>query len=376
MFLLKAAVAILMTLTLITHAQAQTDTAPAYAQRGDHAVGVMHLTIEGEDYPLNATLWYPALNADGADERYTYELNGLETAGQALLDAPPDAANGPYPLVIYSHGLFGARLESTHYAEHLASWGFVVVAADHVGSTFFDTTSAEDVVRSFGYRPQDVTRLIDQAESLNTDGTFAGVLDMEAVGVTGFSFGGYTALMVGGAVMDSAALAAACDGVSAQDNALCDPANQQLLAETVGLDSVPQGQWQRAADERVTAIVALAPCCVEMLGEAGLAGITPPVMMMAGTADTAAPPEQNGMAVYEHASSLERALVLIDDAGHEVYLDIYGGAIVRAHDLIQHFATAFFLSHLKGDGEAAALLDPSVVNFAEITYSAVGLEAE
>lgn len=101
-----------------------------------------------------------------------------------------------------------------------------------------------------------------------------------------------------------------------------------------------------------------------------------PVMVMVGTADTTAPPEQNGMAVFKDASSLARALVLIKDARHEVYLDIYSGEIIRAHDLIQHFATAFFLDHLKGDTHATALLDPSAVNFAEINYSAAGMDAK
>jgi predicted dienelactone hydrolase len=352
------------------------DAAPAYAGRGAYSVGVMDFSVEQGDYTLNATMWYPALNPDGAEARFTYSLNGLVTEGQAMLEAHPDAANGPYPVIIYSHGLFGARFESIEYVEHLASWGFVVMAADHVGSTFFDTTSAEDVVRSFGYRPQDVTRLIDHAEAINAEGIFAGLVEMDAIGVTGFSFGGYTSLLASGAVMDSAALADACETVTPAENALCDAGNLQLLAETVGLDALPQGLWQPVADERVKAVVAMAPCCVDLLGTAGTAEITVPMLVMAGTADTTAPAERNGELAYENASSTERALVLIEDAGHEVYLDIYSGEIARAHDLIQHFATGFFLTQLKGDAEAAALLTPGSVNFDEITYSAVGMSAE
>ena len=366
----------LITLTLISPYATQANETPDYAQRGKHPVGVMHFTIETADYTLNASLWYPALNPDKVEERYTYELNGLVTSGQALLDAVPDLANSPYPTLIYSHGLFGARFESIHYVEHLASWGFVVLAADHIGSTFFDISSAQDVVRSFGYRPQDVTQLLDYAESINAQTEFEGMLDMDAVGMTGFSFGAYTALLAGGAVMDSTALALTCQTVSAQENALCDGANQQLLAETLGLDSVPQGLWHSNADERIKTIVALAPCCIDMLGTAGVAKLTIPLMVMAGTADTAAPPEQHGSIVFENASSPERALVLLEDAGHEVYLDIYDGKISRAHDLIHHFATAFFLDQLKGDAQAASVLDPTSVNFTEITYTAINLNAE
>ncbi len=365
----------LLTLWLPVQA-APADMEPVYAARGPHSVGVVDFTVEQGDYTLNATLWYPALNPDGAAASHTYSLNGLVTEGQALLEAQPETANGPYPLIIYSHGLFGARFESIHYVEHLASWGFVVMAADHIGSTFFDTTSAAGVVRSFGYRPQDVTRLIDYAEAINTEGAFAGFVDTNAVGVTGFSFGGHTALLAGGAVMDSTAIAAACEGVSPQENALCDADNQQLLAETTGLDAIPQGLWQSVGDDRVKALVPLAPCCVDLLSTIGLAEVTVPMLVIAGTADTTAPAERNGALAFENISSNERALVLIEEAGHEVYLDIYTGEIVRAHDLIQHFATAFFTAQLKGYAEAAALLDPATVHFAEITYTAVGITAE
>ena len=40
----------------------------------------------------------------------------------------------------------------------------------------------------------------------------------------------------------------------------------------------------------------------------------------------------------------------------------------RAHDLVNHFVTAFLLSELKGDGEAAAALAPENVSFPGIQY--------
>jgi predicted dienelactone hydrolase len=374
MFLIKAAVVAGLALA-IASPELHGDAFHDYGQRGAYVVGVKNFTIEGDDYPLNATLWYPAVNLNDAEQAYTYELNGLVMEGQALADAMPEKGDAPYPLIVYSHGLFGARFESTHYAEHLASWGFVVIAADHPGSTFFDTTSAQDVVRSFGTRAHEVARLVDHAEAINAEGAFAGMLDMEAVGISGFSFGGYTALLASGASLDSAALAAACQDVTPEENVLCDESSQQLLAESFGLANVPQGLWPAAADQRIRAVVALAPCCVNLLGAEGLAGVAAPLLVMGGTADVAASPEQNGMIAFEEASSPARALALIENAGHEVYLDIYSGEIARAHELIRYFATAFFLSQLRGDTQAAALLDPAAVDFPEITYTAEGMDA-
>ena len=47
----------------------------------------------------------------------------------------------------------------------------------------------------------------------------------------------------------------------------------------------------------------------------------------------------------------------------------------RAHDLINHFVTAFLLAELKGDGEAAAALAPQNVNFPGIQYETTGYAA-
>ena len=44
----------------------------------------------------------------------------------------------------------------------------------------------------------------------------------------------------------------------------------------------------------------------------------------------------------------------------------------RAHDLINHFTTAFLLSTLKGDAEATAALSPDAVSFPGIEYQAEG----
>lgn len=372
----KTAVVLLMLAALNSMSDAQADPEPTYAPRGAHTVGVLDVTVgEGND-ALNATVWYPALNPEDIEERYTYDLNGLLTVGQALDGAQPDFSAGPYPVIVYSHGLFGARFESTHYIEHLASWGFVVIAADHLGSTFFDLTSSADVLKSFGRRPQEIAQLLDHLEALNTEGDFAGLFDMDSVGVTGFSFGGYSALMAGGAVLNSEAIIAICEGFSAEANALCDADNRQLLAETVGLDTVPDGLWPSVADERVKAVVLLAPCCVDFIGVDGLADFTLPTFVIGGSADTGAPVERHGQVVFDHINSETRALAVIEGAGHEVYLDIYAGDIVRAHDFIRHLATAFFNSQLKGDTASAAQLDPSAVNFPEISYTAVGLGAE
>ena len=47
----------------------------------------------------------------------------------------------------------------------------------------------------------------------------------------------------------------------------------------------------------------------------------------------------------------------------------------RAHDLVNHFATAFLLAELKDDTEAAAALAPENVSFPGISYQTTGITA-
>ncbi len=85
--------------------------APPYGVRGPHPVGTMEFVIEPDsERPLPLTVWYPALNPDGAAEEITYvydnffSIEGFTEPGHAIFGAAADIAGGPYPLVIFSPG--------------------------------------------------------------------------------------------------------------------------------------------------------------------------------------------------------------------------------------------------------------------------------
>ena len=63
------------------------------------------------DRRLDTWIWYPAAGGGGAP----------------MADAPP-RADGPWPLVVYSHGTGGRPDDATHLCEHLARNGYVVAA--------------------------------------------------------------------------------------------------------------------------------------------------------------------------------------------------------------------------------------------------------
>jgi hypothetical protein len=108
---------------------------------------------------------------------------------------------------------------------------------------------------------------------------------------------------------------------------------------------------------------------------------------MAGTADLGAPPDWGAYLTYENVSSERKSLVKFENAGHSIFGDhcrrlpemaalFYPWGcpadptwdLDRAHDLINHLVTAFFLSELKGDQEAKAALMPEAVAFPGIAY--------
>ena len=87
------------------------------------------------DRKLKLEVWYPAVVPAGENDIITYaESRGIQGdpkrpfiqygfSGRALRDGLPVSGDGPFPLVIVSHGYVGSRLLMTYLTENLASKG-------------------------------------------------------------------------------------------------------------------------------------------------------------------------------------------------------------------------------------------------------------
>jgi dienelactone hydrolase len=184
-----------------------------YFERGPHPVGVKSREWRdaARDRTLPVEIWYPAHARHAGEDvdparQDRFAVGGLSgdagtlTPQSAVRDAQSDGQR--HYLVLLVHGFSGHRRESSFMGVHLASHGFVVVSADHLGSTFADidalVKSAAAESRHFDRadimpplirdRKGDVPFLLDRA--------FA-ELDCEPgrAGITGASFGGWTSLM-------------------------------------------------------------------------------------------------------------------------------------------------------------------------------------
>jgi dienelactone hydrolase len=179
-------------------------------QFGPWPVGVKTVSVPITGGSLTAEIWYPAVRGSEAGQNQaTFDLthwlwndatkipadqNRLAVCN-CYRDLPIDTAHGPYPGVVFVHGLASFRIASAGTMAHWASRGFVVIAADHWGSYLSDfigcpgkpTGPAQDLNR-------DVDALLSAMTNKTGDLAFLGSsIDMTRVGISGHSLGGQAA---------------------------------------------------------------------------------------------------------------------------------------------------------------------------------------
>ncbi len=355
-------------------------TAP-YAAHGPFAVGARYFAVQDGDHTLNFTMWYPALNPSNAPEAITYASKYHPSIpGRAILNAAPDTTHAPYPLVVFSAGLGGIPLTYASLLEHLASYGLIVMSSDPRDDPEWAAAAT---------RPIDTKLAISYADKATAPGgALEGLLDTGHIAVVGHSTGGWAALVGGGAQFDLGGCAAHPD----EDCRQWMPHTQEIAAQ-LGLQAVPSGLWPPLNDPRVGAVIALAPDGDVWGAEYdGVAAMKVPTLVMAGTMDTLNRPEYAAYPIYQHLGSAQKGLIKFEKGDHFIFMVSCRDATWlrayspnpcseeywnrdRAHDLINHFATAFLLTEFKGDQEAAKALAPENVSFAGIDYETTGFEA-
>jgi hypothetical protein len=173
--------------------------AAAYAAMGPYAVGVTRLDLDGAPVEV----WYPADAASAeASPQDIYDLRDWVPAAYVdQIDASIDlthptlarrgavaSADGPFPVVLFSHGLGGYRMQSSELTVHLASWGYVVAAPEHPERNITRIINDEQIADN---APTTLAELLVALRDVHdVSGPLAGTMDFDRVAVSGHSQGG------------------------------------------------------------------------------------------------------------------------------------------------------------------------------------------
>ena len=329
------------------------------------AVRVWHPT----DDPGDGGAMYVADMAEFGDDRDFVPVTHVRT--NAIRDAAPAA--GPFPVLVYNHGGGWSRFTSTFTTEELASHGYVVVSVGHNGfnrtqflpdgsSVVADTLTFpeptgdlyEDAMRGWDFLDEhvfpewvaDAAFVIDRLEDLNAgNGPFGGRLDLDRIGMYGWSFGGATSIEMS------------------------------------------------AVDQRVRAAI---DHDGQLFGVAPTQGTTRPFMLMHGGVLPETPPFEDPDSVAAYNDAIERLMADVRDtdarlkaastgdwyditiAGtnhgsfSDLVLFIPGSSPdidpARGHEIVNALTVAFFDRYLKG--AAAPLLDDPGAVYPEVEMEA------
>ena len=345
-------------------------------QLGPYPVGVTSLQLDdqsridsemGVPRPLRTEIWYPAVEAarpmpknlysesiqrgvapgsvGAAEEGLNFYRKGLTLAEMdkiykniSVRDA--QVRDGKWPLVVFSHGSGGTRVGYVFFTEFLASHGFIVMSADHIGNSRYTVVNGRVVSAggpraqaSSADRPKDISFLIDAMTRMNNgaDSRFAGRVDLDKVAAAGMSFGGST--------------------------------TENVVEQ----------------ERRVKAGVMLAPG-----GPTGdRTNFTTPIFMMIGTEDATLRAAGNARnRGYYEASKGPKYMVEIKDAGHYTFTSVdqynsnFGNGIGQgkrvntnpdqdvtylppeeSHKIIDAYALAFLSLHVRGQSGYRAFLE-------------------
>lgn len=231
-----------------------------------------------------------------------------------------DTAPASIPVVVISHGLGSSRTDFSDIAQYFATYGYAVALPEHIGSNHdlqqdVLAGSASEVFRvsEFVDRPLDVSFLLDQLEQRNQT-EWQGRLNLQRVAAAGHSFGGYTALALGGATVDFEHLRQDCSRETFIE--FLDPA---VLLQCRALESSPEAMQQLTQglkDDRVGLVIAFNPVNASIFGPKGLSPIQVPVVIGASGYDPAAPLVSEQAYSFTWLTVPERYLLLARGGAH------------------------------------------------------------
>lgn len=285
---------------------------------------------------------YDPLSAPKAEQVRTIDLtvtdDGRKREVPLRVYLPEGSA--PAPVVLFSHGLGGARTNNPYLGKHWAARGYAVVFLQHAGSdeaVWKDTPVAQRMAvltraasaQNLLLRAQDVVATLDQLANWNpaSDHALHSRLDLQRVGMSGHSFGAQTTQAVSG-------------------------------------QSLPLG-GQRLTDARIKAAIAFSPNAPQRADpKTAFGSVKIPWLMMTGTNDTSPignATVESRLAVFPALPPGDKYELVLNKAEHSAFGDrsLPGETEKRNpnhYRVILALSTAFWDTYLRGDTDAKSWL--------------------
>lgn len=248
---------------------------------------------------------------------------------------------GPWPLVIFSHGLGGNREGYAYLARHWASHGLACLHLQHLGSDDslwrFTPNPVENLARALSDmaaaldRPRDLSFALDEVVRQRKAGAgWAMAIDPQRAGAAGHSFGGFTVLALAGQSLPQP---------GGGRLSLADPRFRAFIAISAALDRA-----------RADPAPAFAP-------------IRKPFLHITGAFDTSffsrtTPPDRR--LPFAHAGGGDRYFLNLHAADHRVFAgpraDGPQPQDQAVQDLVAGLGLAFWRAYLLDDASARAWL--------------------
>jgi predicted dienelactone hydrolase len=328
---------------------------------GPYKVGVFSFffSYDAGSRILPTMVWYPTEDTTG--EPMTYLL-GLIPDRVAFRDATI-TQDGPFPLIVFSHGSQSVNFQSFSFIDHLVSHGYIVAACGHIQSTALTYFTPTYFAKSAIDRPQDISALIDAMLAESEDGAsrFHGKVDADRIGIFGHSFGGYTSIAALGAPVDLYGMVEKCEEIGESnwhgEWHRCEDLANSDMSYADHCDPCNLG------DPRIKVSVPMAPSFPYMIQSGGLENIDVPVLIMAGELDEITPPLTQNRLFFDGLSHPETLYWELKGGSHYTFSSVCELPITglfftcdqdhigagQASPLIKTALTAFLGLHLLGD---------------------------